>query len=65
MKLISFVGLLTVLLFLYSQDIETQDPKQKIMTPPGVEPENDYNNDYDLLEDDNGDDEEDNGPYSS
>lgn len=41
-------------------DYITRDVKQKIYTPKGMEPENDYNNDYDLLEDDNDDDEEDN-----
>ncbi len=52
--------LLVVFFSLSAQDMPYRDVKQKIYTPPGVEPENDYNNDYDLLEDDNDDDEEDN-----
>lgn len=41
-------------------DMPIRDQEEKIDWPKGVEPENDYNNDYDLLEDDNDDDEEDN-----
>lgn len=56
------IGIFIFLLFsnAFAQDMNGRDPKVKIVTPPGQEPENDYNNDYDLLEDDNGDDEEDN-----
>lgn len=54
--------LLCALILLFSSASVQGVPAEedKFYTPKGAEPENDYKNDYDMLEDDNGDNEEDN-----